>query len=242
MQIGDDASSPLDQSIDRCLLDQDKYTISYVPFKDIKHAELTRGCSVIFTTEYSRSVLSDMSVGEMESLKAITDAATSLFWVTHGDTIMGQEPEMYLVTGLARTLMLEQPTLKFATFDVDFESSDEAAAKKLVQAFDHFVSSERPELEYALKRDITHVSRWVPDVEQNKSFQRRQDAIPIEMSLQQAGPVSLATQQTVKLESLCFVGYPLSRDLAGHEVEVQVESYGVNPRVSVLQCVAKSSL
>ena len=62
------------------------------------------------------------------------------------------------------------------------------------------------------------------------------------MSLQQAGPVSLATQQTGKLESFCFVGNPLSTDLAGHAVEVQVESYGVNPGVSALQSVAKSSL
>ena len=146
MQIGDDESSPLDKSLNRCLCDQDKYTVSYVPFKDVKHAEVERGCSVIFTTEHSRSVLSDMSVSEMESPKAMTDAVTSLLWVTHGDTMMGQEPEMYLVTGLARTFMLEQPTLKFATFDVEFESSEESTAKKLVQAFNHFILSELPEL------------------------------------------------------------------------------------------------
>jgi len=56
---------------------------------------------------------------QMGRVKIMTDNASIILWVTAGDLLGSKSPNFALVQGLSRALMMEQPSLRFLTFDVD---------------------------------------------------------------------------------------------------------------------------
>ena len=185
--------------------------------------------------EYHDPLLDRVSPEQMSRLKILTDSASKLLWITRGDLMRGGTPEAALALGLSRAVMLEQPSLKMMTFDVDRESDMLQTAENIALAFQTFVSTNAPDMEYAQKRNTVHVSRWIPDDESNAKFQARQESRSSKQALAQCGPVELDIERPGQLETLRFVQQPSkarTEGCLGHDqIEVQAKSYGMNAKV-----------
>ncbi|RAK98996.1 type I polyketide synthase [Aspergillus ibericus CBS 121593] len=190
---------------------------------------LLGGATVISLLEVSNPLLATISDDEMDAIKAITDNASILVWVTNGDMMSGTRPDFALVSGLSRALMLEQPSLQFLTYDIDDPTTDPSrSAHNLVQTLLE-LDGPLADFEYVEKGGVVHISRFLPDDDLNREFRQRQGSEKIELSLQQARPVQLALDQPGQFDNIYFKQIELPA-LAPHEVQIQVKAVGLNAK------------
>ena len=128
--------------------------------------------------EVEHEFLATVSSEDMDRLRAMTDVVTDLLWLT-GANMLGSDPnpDVTLSNGLSRTLMLEQPALRFSVLDVgkidtsfDVASTCENAVTALVACH------ETDDCEFIQTKGLVHVSRYGPDFALNSLFRRRQES------------------------------------------------------------------
>jgi hypothetical protein len=92
---------------------------SIIPLNQLDEAEISENDIYISLLETEREFLATMSPQDMDRLRAMTDVVTNLLWVT-GASMLGTDPDpnLTLAGGLSRALMLEQPSLRFAVYDI----------------------------------------------------------------------------------------------------------------------------
>ncbi|KAL9046411.1 MAG: hypothetical protein Q9214_000744, partial [Letrouitia sp. 1 TL-2023] len=150
------------------------YKVDRVRFRDLAEVSILPGTKVIVTVEMQSSLLAVLDTLQMNQLKYITDNASSLVWITSTTAMDCPNPDTALVGGLARSLMLEQPSLRFYTLDIDGKSGAELTAQNV---YDILAQPERGslcEFEFIQRRGALHVSRFVPDADLNESFRQKQ--------------------------------------------------------------------
>lgn len=177
-----------------------------------------------------------MTPENMERLKAMTDTASKLFWITRGDLTRCARPEASLVLGVARTVMLEQPSIKIATFDIDQKFLDiRTTASNVAYTFNSFIKATAADLEFVQRNGAVHVSRWVPNEELNRLFQIKQESRSTKRSLESADTLVLDIARAGQLETLRFFeDRPKGiahRRLSGDQVEIEAKSFGMNAKV-----------
>lgn len=119
--------------------------------------------------EVKKPLLSTISDADMDKVKLMTDRAASLVWVTNGNTLQGGCPDYALVSGLARSLVLEQPFLRFYTFDVDEpEIGPEITVRHLIATLNQ--RGRTIDREFVQQKGAVCVSRFVPDTSINSLF------------------------------------------------------------------------
>lgn len=87
-------------------------------------ASLPPGTSVICTLELYEPMLTTLTESEMSSMKIMTDHAAYILWVHGGGNMDAERPNLAMVTGFSRSLVLEQPSLRFFTHDIDGSDAD----------------------------------------------------------------------------------------------------------------------
>lgn len=103
--------------------------VTRLAMNEVTENIIAPGSTVFSFIECHKPVL---STGEMYRIKPISNNASNVVWVTRGNPLEGTRPDFALVSGLARALMLEQPSLKFFTFDVnDLVSHVQQTAERL---------------------------------------------------------------------------------------------------------------
>ena len=90
-----------------------------VPFSEVSKNSVPSGTIVLSLVESEDPLLAVTNGEQMDRVKIMTDNASIILWVTAGDLLGGKSPNFALVQGLSRALMMEQPSLRFLTFDVD---------------------------------------------------------------------------------------------------------------------------
>ena len=106
---------------------------------------------------------------EFQKLKSMFGQAKGILWVTRGGAIEATEPEMSVITGLARTLRSEDHALNIITLDLDPKT--ENLADMAQHVFEIFGQAFRPrsedgyfrEFEYAIRNDKILIPRVVED-------------------------------------------------------------------------------
>ncbi|PWY76505.1 polyketide synthase [Aspergillus sclerotioniger CBS 115572] len=191
---------------------------------------LLRGATVISLIEVSHPLLATISDNEMGAIKVITDNASTLVWVTNGDIMSGTRPDFALASGLSRALMLEQPSLRFLTYDIDDPTRDPSRSTHNLMQTLLEINEPLADFEYVEKNGVVHISRFIPDDDLNREFRQRQGSEMVELSLQEARPVQLALDQPGQLDGIYFKQIGLPRTLAPDEVQVQVKAVGLNAK------------
>lgn len=127
--------------------------------------------------EMEREFLVTISPDDMDRLRAITDVVTDLLWLK-GANMMSNDPNpnLTLSGGLSRTLMLEQPALRFSILDVgrlqsefDVLSTCENAMRELLAC------READDCAFVQTNGLLHICRFDPDFALNSLFRRRQE-------------------------------------------------------------------
>lgn len=203
--------------------------VTRLAMDEVTESSIAPGSTVFSLIECQKPVLSTATDDEMRRIKSITNNASNIVWVTGGNLLEGAWPDFALVSGLARALVLEQPSLKFFTFDVDDIGS------QVQQTAEHLISilkqkSNILDFEFIQRKAVVHVSRFVPDDTLNESFRQKQGTEIIEMPLQEAKPVKLSIERVGQFDSIFFEQLKLQRPLQATEVQVQVTSVGLNAK------------
>lgn len=101
-----------------------KEPIERVSLSVLTLASFPPGTSVICTVELYEPMLNTLTESEMSSMKVMTDQAAYILWVHGGGNMDAERPLLAMVTGFARSLVLEQPSLRFFTHDIDNPDAD----------------------------------------------------------------------------------------------------------------------
>ena len=227
--VVDHGKSALSEAITKEISEITGQPVTRLTLSEVVKDSITSGATVFSLIECNGPVLSASTDDEMQRVKIITNNASNIVWVTGGNLLDVPKPDFALVSGLARALVLEQPSLKFFTFDVDDIHSH------VQQTTGHLIATLRQQsnaidFEFIQRQGVVHVSRFSPDDALNDIFRQRQGTEVVEMPLQKAKPAKLSIERVGQFDSIYFKQVELEGSLASTAVRVQVTAVGINAK------------
>lgn len=214
--------------------------IERVPLSVITIASLATGTSVICTMELYDPLLTTLTESEMSSMKIITDQAAYILWVHGGGNMDAERPFLAMVTGYARSLVLEQPSLRFFTHDIDNpDANPETSIANIFRTLDDVHNIDCLDLEVVEKGGVPFTQRFVPEEGLNETFRQKQENRFAVKKLVESKPARLTIQSVGQLDTLAFKPETSGeQELKAGSVEVDVKSIGLNAKVySALLCL-----
>ncbi|KAI9693762.1 MAG: Type I Iterative PKS [Bathelium mastoideum] len=205
---------------------------SYVAFPDLLNAHLPAKAIVICFIELHEAVLCNADAEDFERIKFMIGRCSILVWVTGGGLYKALRPEFAPSMGLSRAIMLENPALKFITFDLDPTPTEmEAASINLIELLSRINKTPLLDLEYFQHAGVLHISRFVPDPSLNRSFAQKEKKTPVSLSLEQLGRCQLSIKREGQLDTIHFVECPENQaQLKPEEVEVRTKFFSLNAK------------
>ncbi|KAI0199298.1 reducing type I polyketide synthase 10 [Astrocystis sublimbata] len=201
-----------------------------IRLQDVTNETVPSGATVFNLCELHSPLLSVITDDEMQKVKIITDNASFLIWTTSADTLRGSRPEHALISGLSRALMLEQPSLKIFTYDIDDPDQHVAStAQRLIAVLSQ--TSKDPDYEFVQYQNTVHVSRFVPHEAVNQDFRSKQGLTTAKRTLEEAGDFRLSVRQAGQLDTIYFKHHATEKSPIGpDEVRIKVASVGLNAK------------
>ncbi|OTA63674.1 polyketide synthase [Hypoxylon sp. EC38] len=223
--------SALDSKIHDSMESYFRCTISLIGISDVNDGTIPSRSVVISTIESKKPFFSTISKEQMRLVKTITDRASLILWVCNGDFIAGTNPELAPVLGLARTVMLEQPSLRFAVYDIDDTMGNiDGTAHNICKTIDQLMRNPNPELELSQKEQTIHSVRWEPLEELNAQFRLKQDKGLLEMPIEKSGRCRLHISRPGQMDTIHFIAGEYTKPLPEDYVEIEVKSVGMNAK------------
>ncbi|KAL2821621.1 hypothetical protein BJX63DRAFT_427619 [Aspergillus granulosus] len=185
----------------------------------------------VILLEALRPFLVSCGESDFQKIKNILLQAKGTVWVTRGGAVEVGDPQMGLITGLARTLRSEQEGLKIVTLDLDpLEESEKKMAENIYSIFINSlcaVSEDTAfvaELECAIREDQLLIPRIIEDASTERYVQDRTSRNePRIIGIRESGrSLELAIKNPALLESLYWRDSPV-HNIAPRENEVRVE-------------------
>ena len=105
-----------------------------VPLQQIQDTSFEQKTCVILP-ELETSFLDQISENDYRSLQKMTAKASNILWLTQGGGPSCKTPQAELVTGFARTIRAENPTLKFITLSFESVRDAHTACATTMQLF-----------------------------------------------------------------------------------------------------------
>lgn len=208
-------------------------TIPVIGLPHISEKTLFAGLIVISTVEAEVPLLATISEQDMRLVKVMTDNASKIVWITNADVMYGTRPDFAPVLGLSRALMLEQPSVQFAVFDVDNASRRlGATARNICNTVQQLIENKDPDFEFAQIGGVVHSLRWEPEEPLNTLFRLKQNGETISSTLETAGRCELSIKQPGQMDTIHFVKKDYRDTLRADHVEIQVKSVDMNAKVN----------
>jgi hypothetical protein len=184
-------------------------SIDRVSLQNLQNKHITADSVVISLLEMETEFLATISPTDTDKLRLITDTVTDVLWIT-GANMMGAvpDPNLTLVNGLSRTLMLEQPSLRFTVLDTgsvkDIRSDQHQDICRSVRALGS--TGDRDDTEFIHHNGLLYISRFAPKQDLNTPFRRCLDSDePLALEpLGKAGAAKLAIGQIGVTDTLYF--------------------------------------
>ena len=210
-----------------------KKPIERVSLPLITTASLPPGTTVICAVELNEPMLSTLTESEMSSMKIMTDNAARILWVHAGNNMNAERPLHAMVTGFARSLVLEQPSLRFFTHDIDDPLADpEHSITNLFKTLDDLHNDDCLDLEIVERKGLPFIQRFVPEEELNKTFRQKLGNSPASKTLGDSKPAKLTIQSMGQFDTLAFMPESQSEtDVKAGFLEIDVKSVGLNAKV-----------
>lgn len=152
--------------------------VSSIAISDIATAGVNEKTVCVSLLEVETEFLATMQQHEMDLLRSITNVVDDLLWITGANVldISGQaNPNLTLASGLSRTLMLEQPSLRFSVVDIGpahhFKQNIPLACESIISAL--VPLNDVDDKEFIYSNGLLYISRFGPDPALNQRFRRR---------------------------------------------------------------------
>jgi hypothetical protein len=207
------------------------HVVQWVSLHALTETTIKPKSTVISTIELTRPVMSTLTAEEMVQVKLITHKALNLIWLTGGNNFKGERPGYSLINGLSRALMLELPSLKFYTLDLDSPAQSVDAMEVLNTFLKQTHQEQTAVFEFMLQKEILHTSRMVPEETMNRTFREKQGEIARLTPLKDAKPARLTIGTVGQFDTIAFKQeVPDVSALAPGYIEVEVKSVGLNTK------------
>ncbi|OTA97714.1 hypothetical protein M434DRAFT_7659 [Hypoxylon sp. CO27-5] len=152
--------------------------VNSVQLSKIHTMEIHEKTVCISLLEIEIEFLATMNQEDMDLLRSITNVVTDLLWIT-GANILGSpkqaDPNLTLTGGLSRTLMLEQPSLRFSIVDTGYtrylEQDVRLICENLIRAL--VPLHEMDDKEFVHRDGLLYISRFGPDPTLNSLLRRK---------------------------------------------------------------------
>ncbi|PYH28434.1 type I polyketide synthase [Aspergillus neoniger CBS 115656] len=212
-------ASHLSQELDR--------PVQALTLRDILSSLISPQALVVSVIEMHKSLLSDPTAVEYDAFKELIEHAAHIFWISGSGVHNGFDPTRSIFTGLARALIVEQPSTRIFSLEIDPATESSVVSRCVRQ-----ILQQKNEVDFEYIRDSSEllISRVVLDERLNREFRRRQNSIPILKPLAQADNAYLLVPEPGQLNSARFVQRPLSPTLPADHVLVKVVCVGLNAK------------
>jgi hypothetical protein len=163
--------------------------------------------NIIMMAELEGLCLSRMNEEELTALQYLVKKVSSFIWVTNGGLLDGSQPEKSLASGLAKTLMNEQLSLRMTCFDIEpQETNFFKSAIFIIDQHLRLQNEERSEVEMDLvqKNGLIYISRFVRDNTQNDLFQKMMNPPVVKGLFGAYSPTQLDFQLVGQIDSFYY--------------------------------------
>lgn len=127
---------------------QSEYHPRRILLEDISTAIVAPSTLVISTVEISRPLFQNLSTSELELVKILTDIASTIILIIGGNLFKAEKPEFNIVNGISRTVILEQPTIKFSVVDIDDPTARlESTTDHILWVMEQAIQNPRPQFD-----------------------------------------------------------------------------------------------
>ncbi|KAI1142338.1 polyketide synthase [Hypoxylon sp. FL0543] len=223
--------SALDSKIHRAMASYFGCTIPLIGMSEVNEENIPSRSIVISTIESKDPILSTISEEQMRLVKTLTNRASLILWLCNADFMSAKAPEFAPILGLSRAVMLEQPSLRFAVFDVDDTTTNtDVTAHNACKIIDQLIRSPDPEFELSQKEQVIHSARWEPLDEWNAQFRLKQYEGLLEVPIEEAGRCQLCISHPGQMDTIHFVSKEYTELLPEDHVDIEVKSVGINAK------------
>ncbi|KAK7738594.1 Type I Iterative PKS [Diatrype stigma] len=187
--------------------------VNIVKLSQISDVNVKETDVCVSLVELEHPFLPTMSPQGMDNLRAITDKATDLLWITGADMLSEDpNPNLTLSNGLSRALMLEQPVLRWSVLDIGHAQKQLSEPAKVNRACGNVVESlvaryEKDDCEFISADGLLKVSRYIPDFDANSLFRQRLDPQTVRVdrkTLAEANPARLTIGRPGVTDTMYF--------------------------------------
>ncbi|KAI1116262.1 polyketide synthase [Nemania sp. NC0429] len=208
--------------------------IETVSFAELRNDNISPRTICISLVEIEHEILATMGQQEMDSLRIVTNSVKDLLWITGAGMLDSPNPDLTLSYGLSRSLMLEQPTLRWSLMDVGRVDDKESRALAASVGSALFFSRRGDDKEFIYSRELLYVNRFSPDYTLNELFSRRQSSNMAQLQpqeLKKASPAKLCIGQVGQMDSLYFqqLDESSAEPPAGH-IDISVQAVSLNAK------------
>jgi hypothetical protein len=226
------AVHPLNRNLQASLSKHFATEVESRHFDEISSENVPQGAILVTTIELQDPMLANITPNQFKAVKTMADRSSILLWITGGLLFKAQKPEFALVLGLARSLMLEKPSLKMPVLDLDNGiSSEKMSIEHIVSVLDQVTNNKKPDLEYRQYNGVLYNSRFVPDMSLNRRFRQVQDKDILRLSLADAGHCNIAIGTVGQIDTVYFEEIEQHPKVEAGHVEVRVNAVGINAKV-----------
>ena len=223
---------PFNEILRTRLSDSFRKEVESFHLKDALLNGIPQGSIVVSTIELERPLLARMTNSESQAVQMLTEKASILLWITSGRLFKAQSPELAMVLGLARSMMVERPSLKMPVLDLDNGITDApTSSDHIVSVIQHVMQNTKPDLEYRVYDGALYVSRIIPDASFNKRFRQAQDSEVIQTPISDSVNCKLAVEHVGQIDCLHFKSREQEAQIRPGYLEVQVKVVGINSKV-----------
>ncbi|KAF7558287.1 hypothetical protein G7Z17_g66 [Cylindrodendrum hubeiense] len=202
-----------------------------IALKDLTTLSIPAGALVISTVELENSVLAGADPEEFAAIKQIIEQAARIVWITGASADKHFDPTLSLFPGLARAIMIEQPSTKIFTLELDPQADPSSMSRDITTIINQ-ANNTISDYEYVKDHSELLISRVIPDELMNRQFRKRQNGVTELEPLKNAGTASLSLKKPGQFSTAQFVKKPDqdARTLASDSVVVKVQYVGLNAK------------
>ncbi|KAI1208447.1 putative polyketide synthase [Annulohypoxylon truncatum] len=206
--------------------------VQQIALADLAESSIAANALVISTVELERPVLAGADQRDYFGIQQIVEQAAKIVWVAGCGVHQGFDPTLSLFPGLARAIMIEQPSTKIFTLELDPHHASPESMSRDISAIIDQAKSPIADYEYVRDGAGLMISRAVPDDRMNKQFRDRDNAVATSLPLGNAGTAALSLQKPGQLSTAQFVKKRRhdSNSLAADHVLVKVTCIGLNAK------------
>ena len=195
-----------------------------------------KSCIFLLDCDGSNPMLPSIKAHEWDQLKTLIMTASESMWITRGATIESESPMSNLMTGMARCIRAENPSLALTTLDLDYERpiDDVTNIDNFLQVLASLANTTihtRPDWEYAVRDNKILIQRILLEQGVNDMLSTFLTQPKPEQAVFKKFERALALRIGTpgRLDTFQFEDDPIyNRSLKAGDVELETKGIGLN--------------